>query len=990
MASNGLKVKPPSLFTGAASELPDYLRSVQLYIHLRPDEFPDETTKVLWALSYVAGAAGLWADLQSEEILQSPTSPYPTMEHFIWDLKQTFGDPMEAETSQYKMESLRQDSTPFPLFLAEFRCLAYKTGHNESTHIMYFRRALCPNLMEQILTWENLPDSLEGWYAAGLKAHARQVNREHRDQFWMEQPSELDPDPPLPEWELSEPVPHREPEAHTHLQLVESLISILGHLITLGPAIQTPGHQVVEDDKDFKTVPSKRGRRAAPPEPMRHSVDTRNRFAVLGPEEDDGEPEANPDLLDSLPPRPAAPPERPAAAQEPMKIVIRTSGLANQVNIDVALNFPNHPPLPKVQCLVDSRATAEFIDTNLVKDLKLPTKRLPRPIAVYNVDGTPNQAGHITEQIDVGMTFGKHKEKLTLLVTDLGRDMVILGHQWLQLHNLEIDWKAHKVEMTRCPPACCHPAEPAQPQPAPRPAAPRPTAEAPPTAPPQPTPPAAQPETRPAPLEAKGRRGTPVATPKVAGARRKTLPRLSKGKQARRTHIRLSAFVEECQEDDGEEESNVQAEMFANRSECPDPEPVQSGLPHWAADQVDVKEGDRLFVRFIPPAPEFEPWSAHKIRATGNPATRLAAEAAKDKPELSFRDVVPPEYHDFEEVFAKEAFDKLPDHRPWDHAIELKTDELPRMIPKVYPMTLPEQAELDRDLAEHLASGRIRPSKSPMASPIFYVKKKDGALRLVQDYRKLNELTIKNRYPLPLMADIINKLRNAQYFTKLDVRWGYNNIRIKEGDEWKAAFRTNRGLFEPLVMFFGLTNSPATFQTMMNEIFRDLIDEGVVIVYMDDILIFTHSREEHKEVTRRVLEILRQHKLYLKPEKCQFEREEIEYLGLIISGRGVSMDPVKVQGVTDWPTPKKVKEVQSFLGFVNFYRRFIEGFSHMSRPLHDLTAKGTPWKWACQDTPSLRGPAGRGAGVDWEMVEEPKYISTMTTNTTDLGDGGRT
>jgi hypothetical protein len=145
------------------------------------------------------------------------------------------------------------------------------------------------------------------------------------------------------------------------------------------------------------------------------------------------------------------------------------------------------------------------------------------------------------------------------------------------------------------------------------------------------------------------------------------------------------------------------------------------------------------------------------------------------------------------------------------------------------------------------------------------------------------------------------------YFTKLDVHWGYNNIHICKGDEWKAAFRTNRGLFEPLVMYFGLTNSLATFQTMMNEIFQDLITEGVVSVYLDDILIFTNSLEEHSQITRLVLDRMRKHKLYLRPEKCKFEKVRIEYLGVIISHNKVEMDPVKITGVADWPTPSNKK-----------------------------------------------------------------------------------
>jgi hypothetical protein len=208
---------------------------------------------------------------------------------------------------------------------------------------------------------------------------------------------------------------------------------------------------------------------------------------------------------------------------------------------------------------------------------------------------------------------------------------------------------------------------------------------------------------------------------------------------------------------------------------------------------------------------------------------------------------------------------------------------------------------------------------------------------------------VKNWYPLPLIDDLVNKLQGARYFTKLDVRWGYNNVRIKEGDEWKTAFRTNRGMFEPLVMFFGFTNSPATFQTMMNDIFTDLIAEGHVIIYLDDILIFTRTLEEHRRIVRRVLEKLCSHKLYLKPEKCEFEKESIEYLGLIIFHNHVAMDPAKVVGVLDWLVPANLKEVQSFIGFFNFYHHFIEGFAKVARPLHNFTKKGTPFKFSKEE-----------------------------------------
>jgi hypothetical protein len=207
-----------------------------------------------------------------------------------------------------------------------------------------------------------------------------------------------------------------------------------------------------------------------------------------------------------------------------------------------------------------------------------------------------------------------------------------------------------------------------------------------------------------------------------------------------------------------------------------------------------------------------------------------------------------------------------------------------------------------------------------MASPFFFIDKKDGKLRPVQDYRALNDITIKNAAPLPLIPELIDKLLGAIYFTKLDIHWGYNNIRIKLGDEYKAAFKTPLGLFEPTVMTFGLCNAPATFQTFMNKIFEDLIDGGHVVVYLDDILIFSDNLDQLDQLTHEVLSRLERFDLYLKPEKCVFTQTSIEYLGIIIANGQVRMDPTKLAGITSWPTPRTVKQVQAFLGFCNFYR----------------------------------------------------------------------
>ena len=321
------------------------------------------------------------------------------------------------------------------------------------------------------------------------------------------------------------------------------------------------------------------------------------------------------------------------------------------------------------------------------------------------------------------------------------------------------------------------------------------------------------------------------------------------------------------------------------------------------------------------------------------------------KEDLPLEQQIPSAYHEFLDIFDEKKADRFPESRIWDHKIEMKPDFVPKSF-KTYNLTPEEQIELDKFLKENLDKGYIRPSQSPMASPFFYVTKKDGKLRPCQDYRYLNDWTIKNAYPLPLISEIMDKLKGAKYFTKFDVRWGYNNIRIREGDEWKAAFKTNRGLYEPTVMFFGMCNSPATFQAMMDHAFADMIEEGILIVYMDDILIFAKDEMTLQSHTKRVLDRLRKHDLYLKPKKCEFCKTKVEYLGMVIEEGKVSMDKGKLRGIEEWPAPTTVKQVRAFLGFGNFYRRFIRKFSDIARPLNDLLKKDKTFEWTeeCQQS----------------------------------------
>ncbi len=206
----------------------------------------------------------------------------------------------------------------------------------------------------------------------------------------------------------------------------------------------------------------------------------------------------------------------------------------------------------------------------------------------------------------------------------------------------------------------------------------------------------------------------------------------------------------------------------------------------------------------------------------------------------------------------------------------------------------------------------------------------------------------------PLIPQVIDRLRGCTLFTKVDVQWGYNNICIKEGDEWKAAFLTPEGLFEPTVMFFGLMNSPATFQMMMNTIFRTEVAQGWLSVYMDDIAVHTKREKQeteqqhisrHRQYVHHMLNKLEQNDLYLKPEKCDFEQKEIDYLGIIVRNGKLQMDPKKLKGVADWPKPNTPTEIHKFLGFTGYYRYFIQGYSKITRPLLDLTKKAIVWNW---------------------------------------------
>ena len=305
------------------------------------------------------------------------------------------------------------------------------------------------------------------------------------------------------------------------------------------------------------------------------------------------------------------------------------------------------------------------------------------------------------------------------------------------------------------------------------------------------------------------------------------------------------------------------------------------------------------------------------------------------------------ELHDLLKEYADLFPEKLPKGRPPQREVEFEIKMEKGATPPSKPpyrLSPKEHEELQAQIDDLLAQGHIRPSTSPYGAPVLFVPKKDGRWRMCVDYRALNRQTIRDQYPLPRIDDLLDRLGRAKHFSTLDLASGYHQIAVRAADVPKTAFRTQRGQFEFLVMPFGLTNAPATFQRLMNTIFKEELD-AFVLVYLDDILIFSQTLQEHISHIRRALEKLRAAKLYARLHKCSFFQDRVEYLGFDVSAQGVQPSPEKVRTIVEWPPPQSVRDVRSFLGLAGFYRRFIKNFSLKAKALTDLTKDGIVWHW---------------------------------------------
>nr|AAQ56486.1 putative polyprotein [Oryza sativa Japonica Group] len=377
-----------------------------------------------------------------------------------------------------------------------------------------------------------------------------------------------------------------------------------------------------------------------------------------------------------------------------------------------------------------------------------------------------------------------------------------------------------------------------------------------------------------------------------------------------------------------------------------------------------------------------------KVTITSNDGRVVTVHALSSEPlrsrlnQITLEEI--PIVREYPDVFP----DDLPGMPP-KRDIEFRIDLVPGTTPihkRPYRMAANELAEVKRQVDDLLQKGYIRPSSSPWGAPVIFVEKKDHTQRMCVDYRALNDVTIKNKYPLPRIDDLFDQLKGAIVFSKIDLRSGYHQLRIKEEDIPKTAFTTRYGLFECTVMSFGLTNAPAFFINLMNKVFMEYLDKFVV-VFIDDILIYSRTKEEHEEHLRLALEKLREHQLYAKFSKCEFWLSEVKFLGHVISAGGVAVDPSNVESITNWKQPKTVSEIRSFLGLAGYYRRFIENFSKIAKPMTRLLQKDVKYKWSEECKQSFQELKNRLISAPILILPDPKKGFQVYCDASQLGLG---
>lgn len=594
--------------------------------------------------------------------------------------------------------------------------------------------------------------------------------------------------------------------------------------------------------------------------------------------------------------------------------------------VQASVVLPNSKTV-SFQALVDSGATGyAFIDSSFAHTHSFPLESIS-PHRLNVVDGRESSAGLVNRMAHLPFAINSHTEQnLPCYVTKLGQYPLILGKPWLEQHDPDIRWASNSMAFGRSehcranclPPSCrsllIHGVSPRR-------------------------------------LPAKPiiHDSTSPAFPVMVGAAVYHRFMNDRNFDCFQTSIfdidmelkRRSAFPLEL--------PSPPPRTYISRHTSPPDNPVYidpiSKLPFGVAlmelalastewTNYTWRSRERAAASAVPPPPD-EPLADFLVACAAS--TEDVEKALRIKTPVDPATIVPTWLHPLLPAWSVEDANLLPPHRDCDHEILLQPGTEPPWGP-LYPMSVNELLVLKKFLTENLSKGFIRISSSPASSPVLFARKPGGGLRFCVDYRGLNAITIKDRYPIPLLQETLDRLAHAKIYTKLDVIAAFNKIRIKDGHEWMTAFRTRYGLFESLVMPFGLSNAPATFQKRINSVLRPYLDVFCT-AYIDDVLVYSNDVISHRKHVSLVVKALMEAGLQLDVAKCEFEVEEVKYLGLIVSKDGVKMDPAKVAAIVDWHKPGNLRDIQAFLGFANFYRRFIRNFSKIVVPLVQLTHK---------------------------------------------------
>ena len=558
------------------------------------------------------------------------------------------------------------------------------------------------------------------------------------------------------------------------------------------------------------------------------------------------------------------------------------------IDVDIKGTLDSGEGWVSTRALIDSGGQGSFINDKLFEYYQhLPCLTKPQPISLILADGRPSKGGNIKSYSPLTLRIASNQETIALDVAPTTHH-IVLGTPWLERHDPVISYKRRTVTFTSnfCRTHCTHYNQ---------------TLEL---------------HSEPSPSERKVQVSLlGEEKPYKGDGPRKVLPPRNLRKVSH-TPVSRKPLLPKNSVD------SVKAPLEAPK--------ISTVGPHAFATLLN-QPGVELFTM------SFSDLSQIEINNISNDSGGGDGNSGTDLSNI------PPEYHDLAGLFSEKEAMNLPPHRSYDHTIPLEAGSTPPFGP-IYSMSPAELAALKKYVEDNLKKGFIRHSQSPCGAPILFAKKSDGTLRLCVDYRGLNKITTKNRYPLPLIGELLDRISRAKYFTKFDVRDGYHRLRMASGEEWKTAFRCRYGLYEYTVMPFGLCNAPGTFQHYMNDTFREFLDE-FLIVYLDDLLIYSDTLAEHKVHVRRVMEKLHDAGLFLKPSKCQFHVQEVAFLGFIVGPSGVKMDPSKVSAIITWPTPKSIHDIRVFLGLANFYRRFIKRFSRVALPITSLLKKDCKFHW---------------------------------------------